>query len=109
MISIWSDVFYNKNKYTNYLYRPMNSSINIKGEIKYLNVWNEFFFKYDKIGMTYINQKLYNKVEFINKVQEEKNGNILELLKVIKDNGLENLIQDNKLYKMFKDDLNKDG
>ena len=24
MISIWSDVFYNKNKYTNYLYRPMN-------------------------------------------------------------------------------------
>ena len=107
MISIWSDVFYNKNKYTNYLYRPMNGTINVKGEMKYLNIWNDFFFKYDKIGMTYINQSLYDRNDFINKVQEEKNANILELLKVIKDNGLENLIEDNKIYKMFKDDINK--
>ena len=109
MISIWSDVFYNKNKYTNYLYRPMNGTINVKGEMKYLNIWNDFFFKYDKIGMTYVNQSLYDRNEFINKVQEEKNANILELLKVIKDNGLENLIEDNKIYKMFKYDLNKNG
>ena len=107
MISIWSDVFYNKNKYTNYLYRPMNGTINVKGEMKYLNIWNDFFFKYDKIGMTYINQSLYDRNDFINKVQEEKNANILELLKVIKDNGLENLIEGNKIYKMFKDDIDK--
>ena len=87
----------------------MSGTINVKGEMKYLNVWNDFFFKYDKIGMTYINQSLYDRNDFINKVQEEKNANILELLKVIKNNGLENLIKDNKIYKMFKDDLNKNG
>ena len=109
MISIWSDVFYNKKKYINYLYRPMTGTINVKGEMKYLNVWNDFFFKYDKIGMAYINQTLYDRNDFINKLQEEKNANILELLKIIKNNGLENLIQNNNIYKMFKNDLNKNG
>ena len=108
MISIWSDIFYNKNKYINDLYRPINGPINIKGELKYLNIWNDFFFNYDKIGMTYFNKSLLDKEEYINKIQEEKNESILELLKVIKDNGLENLIEENKLYKMFKDNFNKD-
>ena len=107
MISIWSDIFYNKNKYINDLYKPINGAINIKGELKYLNIWNDFFFKYDKIGMTYFNKTLLDKEEYINKIQEEKNESILELLKVIKDNGLENLVEENKLYKMFKDNLNK--
>ena len=109
MVSIWSDILNEKNKYINDLYKPINKALNIKGEIQYLSIWNDFFFKYDKIGMTYINQSLYDRNDFINKVQEEKNANILELLKVIKNNGLENLIKDNKIYKMFKDDLNKNG
>ena len=107
MISIWSDIFYNKNKYINDLYKPINGPINIKGELKYLNIWNDFFFKYDKIGMTYFNKSLLDKEDYINKIKEEKNESILELLKVIKDNGLENLIEENKLYKMFKDNIDK--
>ena len=105
MISIWTDIFYNKNKYLNDLYQPINGSINVKGELKYLNIWNDFFFKYDKVGMAYLNKAIMDKEEYISKIQEEKNKSILELLNVIKDNGLENLIQDNKIYKIYKDNL----
>jgi hypothetical protein len=52
------------------------------------------------------NKFLLDKVEYINKVQEDKNKSILELLNVIKDNGLENLIKDNNIYKIYKDKLN---
>ena len=107
MVSIWSDVFYNKNIYLNDLYKPINATINIKGELKYLNIWNDFFFKYDKVGMAWMNKSLLDKEEYTSKIQEEKNKSILELLNVIKDNGLENLIQDNKIYKIYKDNLNK--
>ena len=107
MISIWSDVFYDKYKYLNDLYKPINGALNIKGELKYLNIWNDFFFKYDKVGMAWMNQSLFDKEEYLGKIQEEKNKSILELLNVIKDNGLENLIQNNKIYKLYKDNLNK--
>ena len=73
--------------------------------MKYLNIWNDFFFKYDKVGMAYLNKAIMDKEEYISKIQEEKNKSILELLNVIKDNGLENLIQDNKIYKIYKDNL----
>ena len=106
MISIWSDVLYNKSKYINDLYTPIYGSIHIKGDLKYLNIWNDFFFNYDKIGMGKKNKFLLDKVEYINKVQEDKNKSILELLNVIKDNGLENLIKDNNIYKLYKDKLN---
>ena len=106
-ISIWSDIFYLKNKYINDLYKPTKGTINIKGEIKYLNIWNDYFFKYDKIGMAYSNRVLLDKQEYLAKIQEEKNKSILELLNVIKDNGLEHLIKDNKIYNLFKDNLDK--
>ena len=107
MISIWSDVLNNKYKYINDLYKPMNATINIKGELKYLNIWNDYFFKFDKVGMAYRHKALLDKEEYISKIQEDKNKSIIELLKVIKDNGLENLIQKNKIYKLYKDKLNK--
>ena len=106
MISIWSDVLYYKNKFINDLFKPINGPMNIQGELKYLNVWNDFFFKYDKVGMAWMNKELLGKGEYLSKIQEDKNQSILQLLNVIKDNGLEKLIEDNKIYKMFKDNLN---
>ena len=57
--------------------------------------------------MAYRHKALLDKEEYISKIQEDKNKSIIELLKVIKDNGLENLIQKNKIYKLYKDKLNK--
>ena len=107
MISIWSDVFHNKNKYINDLYIPIYGNLHIKGDIKYLNIWNDFFFRFDKIGMSKKNKIFLNKEEYISQVQEDKNKSIIELLNVIKNNGLENLIKDNKIYKLYKDNLDK--
>jgi hypothetical protein len=106
-ISIWSDIFYEKNKYINDIYKPINGTINVKGELKYLNIWNDFFFKYDKVGMAYKNRALLDKQEYVAKILEEKNKSILELLNVIKSNGLENLVKDNKIYNLYKDKLDK--
>ena len=75
--------------------------------IKYLNIWNDFFFKYDKVGMAYKNRALLDKQEYVAKILEEKNKSILELLNVIKSNGLENLVKDNKIYNLYKDKLDK--
>jgi hypothetical protein len=107
MVSIWSDIFYEKNKYINDIYKPINGTINVKGELKYLNIWNDFFFKYDKVGMAYKNRALLDKQEYVAKILEEKNKSILELLNVIKSNGLENLVKDNKIYNLYKDKLDK--
>ena len=43
MISIWSDIFNEKNKYLNDLYNPIDGPIDIRGEVKYLSIWNDFF------------------------------------------------------------------
>ena len=106
-ISIWSDVFYEKNKYINDLYKKINSAINIKGEVKYLTIWNDFFFKYDKVGMTWDDDILMDKEGYVGKIVEEKTKSILDLLKIIKDCGHEDLMKDNKLYKLYKNELNK--
>ena len=82
-------------------------NLHIKGDIKYLNIWNDFFFRFDKIGMSKKNKIFLNKEEYISQVQEDKNKSIIELLNVIKNNGLENLIKDNKIYKLYKDNLDK--
>ena len=106
-ISIWSDVFYEKNKYINDLYKKINSAINIKGEVKYLTIWNDFFFKYDKVGMAWDDDILMDKEGYVGKIVEEKTKSILDLLKIIKDCGNEDLMKDNKLYKLYKNELSK--
>ncbi len=57
--------------------------------------------------MAYKNRALLDKQEYIAKILEEKNKSILELLNVIKSNGLENLVKDNKIYNLYKDKLDK--
>ena len=108
-ISIWSDIFYEKNKYLNDLYKPINGTINIKGEVKYLTIWNDFFFKYDKVGMAWDDDIYMDKERYVSSIVEEKTKSIIELLKIIKKCGQEELMKDNKLYKLYKDQLDKNN
>ena len=109
MVSIWSDIFYEKNKYINDLYKPYKGTLNIKGELQYLSIWNEYFFKYDKVGMAWDDQIILDKEKYVSKIVEEKNQSILELLKIIKICGQEELMKDNKIYKLYKNELEKFG
>ena len=109
MVSIWSDIFYEKYKYINDLFKPYNGTLNIKGEVQYLSIWNEFFFKYDKIGMAWDDHIILDKERYVSKVVEEKNKSIIELLKIIKSCGQEDLMKDNKIYKLYKNELEKDN
>ena len=109
MVSIWSDIFYEKYKYINDLFKPYNGTLNIKGEVQYLSIWNEFFFKYDKIGMAWDDHIILDKERYVSKVVEEKNKSIIELLKIIKNCNQEDLMKDNKIYKLYKNELEKDN
>ena len=106
-ISIWSDIFYEKNKYLNDLYKPINGTINIKGEVKYLTIWNDFFFKYDKVGMAWDDDIYMDKERYVSNIVEERTKSIIELLKIIKKCGQEELMKENKIYKLYKDELDK--
>ena len=94
-----------KNKYINYIYKELKEPINIKGELQYLSIWNDYFFQYDKLGRVKDNDIFVDKGQYISNIIEEKRESIMELLKVIKDNKLEDKIKDNKLYKLYKDEL----
>ena len=109
MVSIWSDVFLEKNKYINELYKQINGPINIKGELQYLSIWNDFFFKYDKVGMKWDDNVLLDKEGYSNKIAEEKTKSILELLRIIKNCGQEELMKENKFYKLYKNELDKNN
>ncbi len=109
MVSIWSDVFLEKNKYINELYKKIDGPINIKGELQYLSIWNDFFFKYDKVGMKWDDNVLLDKEGYSNKIAEEKTKSILELLRIIKNCGQEELMKENKFYKLYKNELDKNN
>ena len=104
-VSIWSDILLEKNKYINDNYKELNGSINIKGELQYLSIWNDYFFQYDKLGRVSENQIVYDKGEYVSNVINEKSKSIMELLKIIKENGLEDKIKDNKFYNLYKKEL----
>jgi hypothetical protein len=109
MVSIWSDIFYEKNKYINDLFKPYNGMLSIKGEVQYLSIWNEFFFKYDKVGIAWDDQIILDRERYVSTVVEEKNKSIIELLKIIKSVGKEDLMKNNKIYKLYKNELEKDN
>ena len=109
MVSIWSDILNEKNKYINDLYKPINRALNIKGEIQYLSIWNDFFFKYDKVGMSWEDNVIMDKERYVSKIVEEKAKSILDLLKIIKNSGQEELMKDNKIYKLYKNELDKNN
>ena len=104
-ISIWSDVFLERNKYINDIYKKLDEPISIKGELQYLSIWNDYFFQFDKLGRVKINNIVFDKSEYVSNVVEEKKESILELLQVIKNNGLESKIKNNKFYNLYKEEL----
>ena len=60
-ISIWSDIFREKIKYINDLYKEIKGPIDIKGELQYLSIWNDYFFQYDKVGKVEENNAFLDK------------------------------------------------
>ena len=108
-LSIWSEIIREKNKYINDIYKKLNEPINIKGEMQYLNIWNEYFFQYDKLGRVHEDGIVYDKGEYLANILDDKKKNILELIKVIQDNGLEDKIKNNKLYEIYKNELNSEN
>ena len=104
-ISIWSDVFLEKNNYINDIYKEIKDDINVKGELQYLNIWNDYFFQFDKLGRVNENNIYIDKVQNLSNVIKENKKSILELLKIIKENGLENEMKDNKFYNLYNNEL----
>ena len=104
-VSIWSDVLREKNKYINDLYKEIKEPIDIKGELQYLTIWNDYFFQYDKVGKVQENNLCFDKGVYVAKVLDEKKNSILELLKVIKDHNLLDEIKNNKFYNLYKHEL----
>ena len=106
-ISIWSDIFLEKNKYINDNYKELNEAILIKGELQYLSIWNDYFFQYDKLGRVKEKNIIYDKEEYCINVIEEKKKSIIELLNIIKEYGLEDKVKNNKFYNLYKDEIDK--
>ena len=105
-ISIWSDIFSNKKKYLNHFYKEINEPLNIKSEVQYLTIWKEFFYKYIKIGLTKEGENEINKIKHLENIKFKEKDDIIELLNIIKKNGLEKEMENNDLYKIYKDYLN---
>ena len=105
-LSIWSDIFLNKKKYMNPYYKEIKESLEIKAGVQYLNIWKEFFYKYIKIGQIKEEEENFNLIKNMEKLKLKQTDNIIELLNIIKKNGLENEIENNELYKIYKEYLN---
>jgi hypothetical protein len=105
-ISIWSEIFLNKKKYLNPFYKEIKEPLNIKTGLQYLCVWKEFFYKYIKFGIMKEGDNEINEIKYFENIQLNEKNNIIDLMNIIKKNGLEKEMENNKLYKIYKDYLN---
>ena len=107
-VSIWSEIFLNKKKFLNPFFKWIKEPLIIKGEVQYLTLWKEFFYKYIKIGL--VREEDGGLVE-INKFSHMENmlfkqkESVIELMNIIKKYGLENEMKNNEFYKIYKDYL----
>ena len=104
-VSIWSDIFLNKKKYINSLYKEVKTPLNVKTGVQYLSIWKEFFYKYIKLGIMKEGEDEINGIKFMENINVKQNNSIIELLNIIKKNGLEKDVENNDLYKLYKDFL----
>ena len=107
-VSIWSEILLNKKKYLNPFYQNIKEPLIIKGEVQYLTIWKEFFYKYIKIGLVKEREENGDEVNCINHLEKmlfKQKNSVIELLNIIKKNGLEDQIKNNDLYKIYKDYL----
>jgi len=103
-VSIWSEILFNKKKYLNPFYQNLKEPLIIKGEVQYLTIWKEFFYKYIKIGLVKDEEEV-NSINHLEKMLFKQKNSVIELLNIIKKNGLENQMKNNELYKIYKDYL----
>ena len=107
-VSIWSEILLYKEKYMNPFYKYNKDPLIIKGEVQYLSIWKEFFYKYIKVGLVKDNEtnneiNVYNHYE---KLLLNQRKSMIELMNIIKKNGLEKEMENNDLYKIYKNYLN---
>ena len=105
-ISIWSEIFLNKKKYLNPFYKEIKEPLNIKTGLQYLCIWKEFFYKYIKFGIMKEGDNEINEIKYFENIQLNEKNNIIDLMNIIKKNGLEKEMENNKLFKIYKDYLN---
>ena len=96
----------NKKKYLNPLYKEIKEPLNIKTGLQYLCIWKEFFYKYIKFGIMEEGDNEINEIKYFENIQLNEKNNIIDLMNIIKKNGLEKEMENNKLYKIYKDYLN---
>ena len=108
-VSIWSDVYENISKYINILYKKVDGVLNVKGEMQYLSIWNDYFFQYDKVGGVEEGSMFTDKNQNYENIKCENEKDIIELLKIINDKGLSYLAENIGLYKLYKDRLSKEN
>ena len=106
-ISIWTDIFLNKQKFMNPFYKYIKQPLKVKGEVQYLSIWKQFFYKYVKIGLVKEEEEEneVNEITHMENLLFKQKKNIIELMKIIKNNGLENQMVNNDLYKVYKNYL----
>ena len=93
-VSIWSDVFYNKEYFINLLYdNKFKSYLNIKFNVPYLKIWDNYFFKFEKIGIVnHENYYLYKQDNINNQIKENFDF-ISDLINIIEQNNLKDKLK----------------
>ena len=105
-VSIWSDIFLNKKKYINPHYKYIKEPLIVKGEVQYLIIWKEFFYKYINIGLVKEDGKAeMNSINHLEYLLFKEKNSIIELMNIIKKNGLEKEMINNDFYKIYKEYL----
>ena len=104
-MSIWSDIFLNKKKYINHFYKEIKEPINVKTGVQFLTIWKEFFYKYINIGTIKEGETELNGIKHLENIKIKEKDNIIELMNIIKKNGLEKEMENNELYNIYKDFL----
>lgn len=105
-VSIWSEIFLNKEKYLNPLYQYMKEPLIIREEVQHLKLWKQFFYRYIKIGLVKEGDEEVNGIKHMENMLLKQKKSVINLMNIIKKNGLENEMENNELYNIYKDYLN---
>ena len=104
--SIWSEIYLNKEKYLNLLYQYMKEPLIIKAEVQHLKLWKQFFYRYIKVGLVKEGDNEVNGIRHMENMLFKQKNSIIDLMNIIKKNGLEKEMENNEFYKIYKDYLN---
>ena len=105
-VSIWSEIFLHKKRFLNPFYKYIKEPLKVKGEVQYLIIWKEFFYKYTKIGVIKEEgEEVINSINNLENMLFKQKNSVIELMNIIKRNGLEKQMVNNEFYKIYKDYL----